>query len=60
MFKNWEILKSDLPDKQEEYATVAEWCDKNNCHIELIDNCYYCVVDNPVIEQPEQSTNEVQ
>lgn len=33
-YSDWKILKTDLPEKQEEYSTVAEWC--NECQEYMI------------------------
>lgn len=47
MYENWKILKTELNEKADEYAAVAEWCNENQeYHIE--DNGeYYKVVKNP-------------
>lgn len=46
-YSNWKILKTDLNEKQEEYAEVAQWCnDGGEYHIEE-DGEYYKVVKNP-------------
>ena len=46
-YSNWKILKSDLPEKQDEYTEVAQWCNEfQEYHIEEQDE-YYAVVKNP-------------
>lgn len=46
-YSNWKILKSELDEKQEEYADVASWCNENGeYHIEEHGE-YYAVVKNP-------------
>jgi hypothetical protein len=46
MYENWEILKTDLEEKQEEYSQVAEWCNNGGeYHIED-DGTYYKTVKN--------------
>lgn len=48
-YENWKIAKSELEAKQEEYSTVAEWCNQMQTHhIEEIGD-EYCVVANPVL-----------
>jgi hypothetical protein len=47
MYENWKILKSEADEKAEEYAAVAEWCNKGQqYHIEEQGE-YYAVVKNP-------------
>lgn len=46
-YSDWKILKTDLPEKAEEYSQVAEWCNNNGeYHIED-DGTYYKTVKNP-------------
>lgn len=46
-YSDWKILKTELDEKQEEYAEVAEWCNESGeYHIEE-DEEYYKVVKNP-------------
>lgn len=46
MYEDWKILKTELDEKQEEYSTVAEWCNENQeYHIEDTGE-YYKVVKN--------------
>lgn len=45
-YSDWKILKTELDEKQEEYAEVAQWCNESNeYHIED-DGTYYKVVEN--------------
>jgi len=60
-YENWKILKSELNNKLEEYATVAKWCNNSNeYHIED-DGTYYKVVENykPTIEELKQQVRYV-
>lgn len=46
-YENWKILKTELPEKQDEYSEVAQWCNEGGeYHIEEQDQ-YYAVVKNP-------------
>lgn len=46
-YSNWKILKSEADEKAEEYAQVAEWCNKGQeYHIEEQGE-YYAVAKNP-------------
>lgn len=46
-YSDWKILKTDLPEKQDEYTAVAEWCNESGAyHIEEQGE-YYAVVANP-------------
>lgn len=46
-YSDWKILKTELDEKQEEYAEVAQWCNETDeYHIED-DGTYYKVVKNP-------------
>jgi hypothetical protein len=47
MYENWKILKTEAGEKADEYAAVAEWCNKGQeYHIEEQGE-YYAVVKNP-------------
>lgn len=48
MYEDWKILKSELNEKQDEYAAVANWCNESGeYHIEADDE-YYFVAKNHV------------
>lgn len=52
-YSNWKILKSQLPEKQEEYSEVAAWCNQSGqYHIEEQGD-YYAVVKNPTPTEEE-------
>ena len=52
-YSNWKILKTYLPEKQEEYTAVAEWCNESGqYHIEEQGD-YYAVVKNPAPTEEE-------
>ena len=56
MYENWKILKSEFNEKQDEYAAVADWCNKSEeYHIEA-DDKYYFVAKNhvPIYEEIKQ------
>lgn len=54
-YTNWKILKTDLPEKQEEYTAVAEWCNENGQYTIEDDGTYYKVVALP---EPTPPTDE--
>ena len=54
-YTNWKILKSDLDEKQEEYTTVAEWCNESGQYTIEDDGTYYKVV---AIPEPTPPTDE--
>lgn len=48
-YKDWKILNTEIPERQEEYAEVACWCNESgHYHIED-DGTYHKVVENQVI-----------
>ena len=47
MYKHWRILKTDLEEKREEYAQVAEWCNQNQEYIITEDETHYRVIKKP-------------
>lgn len=55
MYENWKILKSDLPEKQDEYSQVAEWCNTTGKYHLEEQGEYYAVVKNP---EPLPPTDE--
>jgi hypothetical protein len=61
MYENWKIKKSELDEYIEEYTQVAQWCNKNEYHIELYidenDIEWYGTVKNP---EPLPPTKEEQ
>lgn len=60
MYKNWKIKISELDEKQEEYTTVANWCNEGQeYHIEEVGD-EYCVVKNPEPTQEELNQQEIQ
>lgn len=55
MYENWKILKSEVEEKADEYAAVADWCNEGqDYHIEDTGE-YYEVVKNP---EPLSPTDE--
>ena len=51
-YTHWKILKTELEEKQEEYAEVASWCNEGQeYHIED-DGTYYKTVINPPAPEP--------
>lgn len=59
MYENWKIAKSELEEKAEEYAEVAEWCNSSGAYTIIEDGDVYKVV--PVVvpeEQPEAVEDE--
>lgn len=46
-YTNWKVLKKDLPEKQEEYTAVAEWCNESGQYTIEDDGTYYKVVALP-------------
>ena len=56
-YSDWKILKSDLPEKQEEYTAVADWCNESGqYHIEEQGE-YYAVVPNAEPTEDELKAN---
>lgn len=53
-YSNWQMLKTELDENQEEYSEVAQWCNENEYHIED-DGTYYKTVKNP---EPLPPTHE--
>lgn len=54
-YENWKLNKSELDEKQEEYTTVAQWCDENSGYtIQEIDDAY-CVVKTPELSDEEKN-----
>ena len=54
-YENWEIKKSELDEKQEEYSQVAQWCDETGKYtIQEIDD-EYCVVKIPELTDEEKN-----
>lgn len=52
-YENWKIAKSELDEKREEYAEVANWCNESGAYrIEEIGD-EYCVVaiPEPTVEE---------
>lgn len=47
MYKNWKILKTELEEKQEEYTSVANWCNENQKYYMIDDGTYYKVAEIP-------------
>jgi hypothetical protein len=52
-YVDWIILKTDLPEKQDEYTTVAEWCNESGQYTIEDDGIYYKVVAIPVPTEDE-------
>lgn len=50
-YKDWQMPKCELEQRQSEYIKVAEWCNQNGYHIED-DGAYYKVVINPPMPEP--------
>lgn len=50
-YKNWKLKKTELNDRLDEYAQVADWCNHNKYHIEE-DSVYYRTVENPLPPEP--------
>lgn len=55
MFENWEMKISEID--YQEYAQVAEWCNKNQQYTIIEDGEYYWVVP---VEQPEPEPEVVE
>ena len=55
MYENWKILKTELEEKQEEYSTVAEWCnDSEGYYISEVGDYYMVVKREPHIPTDEE------
>ena len=53
-YSNWKILKSDLDEKAQEYAVVADWCNKGQKYTIVSDEEYY-----KVQKVPEPTEQEI-
>lgn len=54
-YTNWKILKTDLPEKQDEYTEVAAWCTENQQYMIVETELYYEV---QAIPSPLPPTDE--
>lgn len=52
MFENWQILKTEIEEKADEYSQVAEWCNNSGAYTIIEDGDVYKVV--PVVVPEEQ------
>lgn len=61
MYENWKILKTELSEKQEEYAKVAEWCNENQQYtIEEVGEYYQVVkIPEPTVEEKQEQMRAV-
>lgn len=59
MFENWQILKTEIEEKSDEYAEVAEWCNQSGAYTIIEDGEYYRVIPVEVPEpEPEVAEDE--
>lgn len=59
MYENWKIAKSELEEKAEEYAQVADWCNSSGAYTIVENGDFYEVVPVVVPEvEPEAVENE--
>ena len=53
-YENWKILKTDLPEKQDEYSEVSAWCNEVGNYTIVDDGTYY----KTAIYEPKPLTND--
>ena len=57
MYENWKIAKSELEEKADEYAEVADWCNSTGQYT-IVENGDYFEVVPVVLPEPEPEVAE--
>lgn len=59
-YSDWKILKTEIDEKQDEYAEVAEWCNESGQYTIEDDGTYYKVVALPEPTPPSEDELKAQ
>lgn len=57
MYENWKIAKSELEEKAEKYAQVADWCNSSGAFT-IVENGEFYEVAPVVVPEPEPEAVE--